>query len=62
MADDIHGRMGGQRFFTADQLFNILRRMTTCGDFIMKEADGGNGRHGDIRPRNIAWDGVSRQN
>jgi hypothetical protein len=37
---------------------NILRRMVACGDFIVKEGGKGNGRHGDIRPRYIAWDGV----
>jgi len=58
LADDIHQRMGGKRFYGGDDLFNILRRMTTCGEWIVKQSDGSNGRHGDIRPRYIAWDGV----
>lgn len=42
-------------YFNPEALFNILKHLIAAGQYICTVK---NGRHGDIRPKNIIWDGV----
>ena len=54
--DEINQRKSSGRSFSATELYFILQKIVCCGDFLVTQG-GSKGRHGDIRPRNIAWDG-----
>ena len=54
---DTRSRQTPYKYYEGKQLFGILTKMISACDFLNSVKDGG--RHGDIRPRNIIWDGVS---
>ena len=59
MEHDINNRsrQTPYKFYEGTQLLRILTKLISACDFLNSVKDGG--RHGDIRPRNIIWDGVS---
>jgi hypothetical protein len=45
------------KYYEGRELSSILNKMVACCDYLTQIKE--NGRHGDIRPRSILWDGVS---
>lgn len=56
LESDIKKRMADRKYYTKDELFEIMRRMVAGLDYLYAKEKG---YHGHICPKNMVTDGVS---